>query len=110
VSAHSAVVQLYARSGQLPTAEALASRGKLPSSLCRLGCNAVESMQHIFVDCTHFSQWRIDTASELVARTAVRLNEAGLSDEEQGSVLLAAKSLFSDNAVTWPLRMSQYFL
>ncbi|KAK6966750.1 hypothetical protein R3P38DRAFT_3337738 [Favolaschia claudopus] len=110
LSAHSAVIQLYARSGQLPTAEILASRGKIPSSLCRLGCNAVESMHHIFVECSHFSQWRIDTAGDLVARTAVRLNEAGLSDEEQKPILLAAKSLFTDHAVTWPLRISQYYL
>ncbi|KAK7036888.1 hypothetical protein R3P38DRAFT_2517069 [Favolaschia claudopus] len=109
LSAHSAVIQLYARSGQLHIRIYL-NIGKLPSSLCRMGCDAVESMHHIFVDCIHFSHWRIDTASELVARTAAKLNEAGLPDEEQVSVLLAAKSLFIDDDLTWPLRMSQYYL
>ncbi|KAK6996190.1 hypothetical protein R3P38DRAFT_2566149, partial [Favolaschia claudopus] len=63
-----------------------------------------------FVECSHFSQWRIDTTGDLIARTAVRLNEAGLSDEEQKPILLAAKSLFTDHTVTWPLIMSQYYL
>ncbi|KAJ7814368.1 hypothetical protein B0H13DRAFT_2464859 [Mycena leptocephala] len=59
LSAHSAVIQLYARSGQLPTAEVLESRSKLPSCMCRLGCDAVESVHHIFVDCAEFAGRRI---------------------------------------------------
>ncbi|KAJ7189143.1 hypothetical protein C8R46DRAFT_840632, partial [Mycena filopes] len=69
VSAHSAVIQLYARSGQLPTAETLESRSKLDSGLCRLGCSALESMHHLFVECASFSQWRIDAAEEAGAQT-----------------------------------------
>jgi hypothetical protein len=49
-SAYSAVVQLYTRSGQLPTADVLYSRVKLETPLCRLGCKAIEDQHHIFVD------------------------------------------------------------
>jgi hypothetical protein len=83
LSAHSAVIQLYARSGQLPTAETLESRLKLDSCMCRLGCLAVESMHHIFVDCTLFTEWREDAANELVVRTTAKLVEAGIPGEQQ---------------------------
>ncbi|KAJ7827315.1 hypothetical protein B0H13DRAFT_2241019 [Mycena leptocephala] len=68
---------LYARSGQLPTAQTLESRAKVDSAMCRLGCCAVESMHHIFVECIHFADWRYDAATELLARTALKLTEAG---------------------------------
>ena len=59
-SAHSAAVQLYARSGQLPTADLLFARNKLPGKECRLGCHEDESMWHIFVKCAVYQQWRQD--------------------------------------------------
>ncbi|KAJ7807030.1 hypothetical protein B0H14DRAFT_2381537 [Mycena olivaceomarginata] len=90
LSAHSAVIQLYARSGQLPSAETLESRGKIGSCLCRLGCDAVESMHHVFVDCGHFADRRMNTDRRLI--------------------LNAAKSLFVDDAAVWPLKISQYYL
>ncbi|KAJ7243120.1 hypothetical protein B0H12DRAFT_1131436, partial [Mycena haematopus] len=111
VSAHSAVIQLYARSGQLPTAETLESRAKLDVCMCRLGCMAVESMHHIFVDCAHFSAWRNDAAEEVATRTERKLVEAGIViDHVQRPILIAAKSLFIDDAVVWPLKISQYYL
>ena len=66
LSAHSAVIQLYARSGQLPMAEVLESRSKLASCLCRLGCEAVESTHHIFVHCMHFEEWRREAGEEVL--------------------------------------------
>ncbi|KAF8157253.1 hypothetical protein B0H34DRAFT_798547 [Crassisporium funariophilum] len=42
-SAHSAAVQLYARSGQLATADTLKKRNKIDNDICRLGCNETES-------------------------------------------------------------------
>jgi hypothetical protein len=73
------------------------------------GC-AVESMHHIFVECTHFADWRRDAANELFARTALKLTEAGIPEEAQQWVLQAAKSLFTDDAVIWPLKISQYYV
>ena len=51
VSAHSAAIQLYARSGQLAMADVLYRRGKKDSDLCCLGCDATGDMHHIFVYC-----------------------------------------------------------
>ncbi|KAJ7838263.1 hypothetical protein B0H13DRAFT_1650948 [Mycena leptocephala] len=58
--------------------------------MCRLGGCAVESMHHIFVECTHFADWRRDAARELLARTALKLTEAGIPEEAQQWVLQAA--------------------
>ncbi|KAJ6467736.1 hypothetical protein C8R45DRAFT_909590 [Mycena sanguinolenta] len=110
LSAHSAVIQLYARSGQLPSAETLESRWKIGSCLCRLGCDAVESMHHIFVDCKHFSEWRNDAQEEVVTRTERKLEEAGILSADRQLILHAAKSLFVDHPAVWPLKISQYYL
>ncbi|KAJ7087005.1 hypothetical protein C8R44DRAFT_820559 [Mycena epipterygia] len=50
-SSHSAVVQIYGRSGQLPTAELVTQRSNLGSDLCRFGCEEIESPHHLFVQC-----------------------------------------------------------
>ncbi|KAJ7670182.1 hypothetical protein DFH06DRAFT_1125569 [Mycena polygramma] len=111
LSAHSAVIQLYTQSGQLPMAETLEARSKLDSGMCRMGCDAVESVHYIFVDCVQFAEWQADAAVELVARTERKLVEAGITgDEDQSWILLAAKSLFVDDPTIWPLKISQYYL
>ena len=58
VSAHSAAVQLYARSGQLATADILKKQNKLDDDKCRLGCDATESPQHLFINCPKYQEWR----------------------------------------------------
>jgi hypothetical protein len=78
--------------------------------MCRLGCLAVESMHHIFVDCTLFTEWCEDTANELVVRTTAKLVEAGIPGEQQQWILRAAKCLFADDAEIWPLKISQYYV
>ncbi|KAJ6451739.1 hypothetical protein C8R45DRAFT_766406, partial [Mycena sanguinolenta] len=101
LSAHSAVIQLYARSGQLPTAETLEARSRLESCLCRWGCSAVEGMHHIFVDCVQFEEWRCN-AQEVTLRTERKLEEAEIREEDRLPILNTAKSLFIDDPV-WPL-------
>ncbi|KAJ7845201.1 hypothetical protein B0H13DRAFT_2286197 [Mycena leptocephala] len=110
VSAHSAVIQLYARSGQLPLAETLIARSKLDSSTCRLCSNAIESMHHIFVDCRKFEGWRTEAGAEVATRTERKLAEMGIALWDQQPILRAAKSLFVDDPIIWPLKMSQYYL
>jgi hypothetical protein len=50
-SAYSVLVQLYTRSGQLPTADLLYSHKLLPDARCQMGCNTIEDTHHIFVHC-----------------------------------------------------------
>ncbi|KAJ7797735.1 hypothetical protein B0H14DRAFT_2389432 [Mycena olivaceomarginata] len=109
-SAYSAVVQLYARSGQLPTADVLYSRGKLETPLCRLGCKAIEDQHHIFVDCPRYAPWRTSAANELAARTDNKLAEKGVEEADCVDLLTAVKSLFVDDESIWPLHYSVYFL
>ncbi|KAJ7891485.1 hypothetical protein B0H13DRAFT_1569057, partial [Mycena leptocephala] len=102
-SAYSALVQLYARSGQLPTADLLHSRGHLTSPDCRLGCAAIEDAHHIFVDCTHYASWRLKAAEELHTRARDKLVEQGFNLDDCTTLLCQAKLLFSDNCSLWPL-------
>ncbi|KAF8487040.1 hypothetical protein DFH94DRAFT_599101, partial [Russula ochroleuca] len=57
-SSYSAVVQLYARSGQLPTSLSRATRFHEGSMLCRFGCQSLEDAHHIFVHCPVFQELR----------------------------------------------------
>jgi hypothetical protein len=102
LSAHSAVIQLYARSGQLPTAETLESRSRLECCLCRWGCNAVESMHHIFVGCAQFDEWRRNAGAEVSLRTERKLEEVEMREEDRQPILNSAKSLFIDDPAVWP--------
>ncbi|KAJ7460333.1 hypothetical protein FB451DRAFT_1271046 [Mycena latifolia] len=101
-SAYSAVVQLYARSGQLPTAEILHSRGKIDDERCRAGCDAIEDQHHIFVVCERYAEWREKAAEDLYRRTNNKLAEKGIEEVN--------RSLFSDNKSIWPLHYSTYYL
>ncbi|KAK7015985.1 hypothetical protein R3P38DRAFT_2786379 [Favolaschia claudopus] len=93
-SAHSAVVQLYARSGQLPTAELLAQRSKIPmANICRVGCSAMETPHHLFI----------------VKKTICGLEDLEIDSVHKSRILHVAKSLFLDDKV-WPLGHTLYYL
>lgn len=61
LSCFSAVVQLYACSGQLPTAFWLHSHGKVESNKCQFAyTRSIENEHHIFIECPHFHNYRQD--------------------------------------------------
>ncbi|EDR05270.1 uncharacterized protein LACBIDRAFT_329991 [Laccaria bicolor S238N-H82] len=68
-STHLAAVQLYVRSSQLLTADVLVERGKLSSDRCRLGCDEIEDMHHVFVYCKMYSEWRAEAGASVVEWT-----------------------------------------
>ncbi|KAJ6563702.1 hypothetical protein DFH09DRAFT_1035307 [Mycena vulgaris] len=109
-SAYSAVVQLYARSGQLATADLLYSRDKLDDPNCRAGCNAIEDQHHIFVECTRYAKWREKATEEILSRMGNKLDEQGIEEADRVGLLATVKSLFSDDASVWPLQYSVYYL
>ncbi|KAJ6517940.1 hypothetical protein C8R47DRAFT_1205037 [Mycena vitilis] len=109
-SAYSAVVQLYARSGQLPTADLLYTRGKRTTRTCRLGCSDIEDMHHIFVMCPRYAEWRSKVTAELLQRTRAKLAEKEIEEVEAPNLLEAVKSIFVDDETVWPLKYSVYFI
>jgi len=114
VSAHSAAVQLYARSGQLATADVLYSRGKADDKLCPLGRDVVGNMHHLFVNCKEYSEWRNMAALDLIVDTEKRLRGLLVDGQERRMVeenlLHLAESIFSDDSPVWPLRKNVYYL
>jgi len=108
-SAYSAVIQLYARSGQLALADQLHRRNKAISNHCRFGCGEIEDEHHIFVSCKCYEKWRSETQAGLYEKTERKLCEAEINEVDGQSILQLAKSLFSDGPL-WPLYYSFYYL
>jgi Reverse transcriptase (RNA-dependent DNA polymerase) len=109
-SAYTALVQLYARSGQLPTAQGMFQKKSLLSPICRFGCPDTESPHHIFVVCGHFSEFRSKELASLSNTIKNKLDDAGLTPTDQIPVLNTVKSIFSDSDSVWPLRSAMFFL
>ena len=109
-SAYTALVQLYARSGQLASAEGLFQKKATTSQLCRFGCPATENPHHIFVDCQRYSEMRADALSTLTSTAQKKVDEAGIEPHLQTPLLDSVKSLFSDSMEVWPLGSSMYYL
>ena len=111
ISAYTAAVQLYARSGQLATAERVEERqGDGNGGRCRLGCTEVENERHIFSECPHFKIWRQEAGQQLKNTVATRLTQIDLSNRTLEDILTKAKSFYCNDAKIWPLGDSQYYL
>jgi hypothetical protein len=109
-SAHSAAVQLYARSGQLPTADILVERGKMSNNRCRLGCDDVEDMHHIFVNCRIYESWREETRMSVMNWTKEKLDAVDIEEVVKDNLLNTAKSLFIDDPRVGPLQKTLFYL
>jgi hypothetical protein len=108
-SSYSALVQLYARSGQLATAAGMKEKKQRDDDNCRFGCLSIESDYHIFVDCPHYQEFRTEAGEALFKRVEAKLKNEKL-DEECRDLLHKAKHFYSDIDNLWPLQRSQYYL
>ncbi len=109
-SAYSTAVQLYARSGQLPTADGLKQRKHQESNLCRMGCQTVEDVHHIFTICPSFAEYRTEARRKVVDDTSKLIDKEKLLEaSEREKIMNLAESLFSD-CLIWPLKCTQYYL
>ena len=110
-SAYTAAVQLYARSGQLATAEKVDERQPDGNGTrCRLGCTEVEDEHHIFVRCPVFEEWREQAGNSLRKILEERLSKVEVADTHKSSILKKAEFFYSDNSDLWPLKESQFYL
>lgn len=109
VSAYSAEVQLFIRSGQLDT---MATRQKRKLSQnnggqCEFGCQAYGDAHHIFVTCPRFQDLRVEVTEELETST-IRMMSDEEGDEWKQSLTRIATHLLED-ADTWPTHRSKYY-
>jgi hypothetical protein len=109
-SAYTALVQLYARSGQLPTADGMYQKKALLSRLCRFGCPDNENPHHIFVDCDRFSELRSNERVALSSSVKNRLDIASICLSDQAPVLALAESIFINSNLFWPLHSTYFYL
>ena len=109
-SAYTALVQLYARSGQLPTADGMFQKKATISRICRFGCPDSETPHHVFVVCGRFSEYRSKELASLTISIKRRLDDAGIATPCQSAILHLAKSIFTDSETVWPLHSTAFFL
>lgn len=115
LACYSAIIQLYAHLGQLPTALWLYSRRKRDLLICRFGCgNVVEDKHHVFIEYLHFAPYRLEAQSAvlqgMLLRCAELVKKGIISDHVLSEIILTAKSLFHDDPSILPLQYSAYYL
>ncbi|KAK0220176.1 hypothetical protein IW262DRAFT_1273548, partial [Armillaria fumosa] len=110
ISAYLAAIQLCARSGQLATANGLYQKRMLAHEQCHLGCRAIESPHHIFVECPMFQSLRDEALKEIqkVMERALQIGKKQICDFP--ALRDAAESFLSDCNITWPLTFTQFYL
>jgi hypothetical protein len=109
-SAYSAMIQLYACLGQLPTASNMKQKKQTGDSKCRYGCKVTEEMYHVFVNCGKFEALRPKAMGVIVRRVERRAKEFNLQGSHVLVLLKAAKSFFGDSSDIWQLHYSAYYL
>ena len=108
-SSFSAVVQLYTRSGQLPTNLSMATRFRDRLMLCRFGCPSIEDPHHIFVHCPLFQPLRDEYSANLLADTRRILTKSTLPNPTINHLVCVASHLFQDDP-SWPIQSSRFYL
>jgi hypothetical protein len=108
-SSYSAVVQLYTRSGQLPTNLTRANRFHTGSPFCRYGCRSLEDAHHIFVHCPAFNALRDESQKSLEADTERVLAQLSLPPSVTSYLEHAITHIFQDDTC-WPLHSSRFYL
>jgi len=108
-SSYSAVVQLYARSNQLPTNYSRAIRFHSGNILCRFGCQSLEDVHHLFVHCPLFDKLRDEYSQALVSDAEHILNNLTLPTTISSHLVRVITHLFRDDS-SWPLHSSRFYL
>lgn len=102
LSAYSAVIQLYSRSGQLDSASTLSSRlNDLTQPWCRFGCPNVETTHHLFTCCPRFSALRDEAVRNLRAIVNTTFDTFRTSADHHTQLSLIVDGLFKDGHI-WP--------
>ena len=100
LSSYSAVIQLYARSGQLDTALHLSSRLKEGfQPWCRFGCQKIEEPHHIFILCQDSPHSEILIPNDWNLQSS--LNAYHPPEQDISFIIKQVSNLFSDSTV-WP--------
>ena len=109
-SSYSAVIQLYARSGQLDTALHLSNHLKDGfQPWCRFACRQIEDPHHIFVLCPRFtSLW--DTYGQRLKNDVLTILDAyHLTEQDRSFIIEQVSNLFSDSNA-WPSCRTGFYL
>jgi len=60
--------------------------------------------------CAVYQQWHQDAHDQLVDKTTLKLETMKIEGPVKTNLISAAKSLFADNHMIWPLHLTMYYL
>ena len=109
-SAYSALLQLYARSGQLPIGTIMKDRGVKDDIRCRMGCEAIEDEHHLFIECQHFQDMRTSAGKDLQDGARRLCREKGIEEAQIDRLLTKVEFFYDDDPELWPLGNSRFYL
>ena len=109
VSAYSAAVQLYARSGQLPVRDVVSERSKKIDPFCIYGCTERETVHHVMAECPKFQRWRQEAAEKLKQKTK-KIETGDEWPESLGTKYSQAAEEYFEDSPIWPRKETQYYL
>ncbi|KAK0443140.1 uncharacterized protein EV420DRAFT_1067896 [Desarmillaria tabescens] len=108
-SAYSTLVQLYARLDQLDTAYTRFRRFGNVSPMCISGCDALETVHHVFISCPTYRSFRQQAAQTLITETSRILDSAEVPLLICRAFLHIVQRLFEDGSI-WPQSVSRFYL
>lgn len=100
-SAFSALIQLYARSDQLDPAYTRFRRFGNVSPICQRGCDALETVHHVFVSCPYHSFWQ-HAIKSLIKETSCILDSTDVPLRLWGSFLQLIRRFFDGPGALGP--------
>jgi hypothetical protein len=62
------------------------------------------------VECIVYQQWRDEALEQLISKTILKLDLMKIENPIRTNILSAAKSLFADDPMIWPLHLTMYYL
>jgi hypothetical protein len=106
VNAYSTMVQLYTRSGQLPTNVKMKQRGYGERLTC-FNCDQDETENHLFVECEKFEAWRAEAIVYIFSKLEPILKEK-TSDTQLETIRKNIADIFKNSSL-WITNESYYY-
>jgi len=107
-TSYSALVQLYARLGQLPTCHLLFRRGMASSSQCRFGCYHAETVHHLFILCPQFEGYRQSTILDIQRITLGLVESISLAHRDM--LMQTIPTILAEESIlTWSMGFNTWY-
>ncbi|KAF8225507.1 hypothetical protein L208DRAFT_1108744, partial [Tricholoma matsutake] len=74
---------------------------------CQHGCNAIEDMHHLFIECKHYDEWRMGTMERIMERTGEAIHHYLTKDGLENSCSISQRQLIYGLSHDWHIKVIQ---